>query len=129
LQAVFLAQGVLLTLVVSCLFPHCADFVRLLKDPAATHIELKGNLVFTPDHFPPENAHDQSKGVNVTHKASCLPLLAWVAWPCVARSTAADCSSRPQQQKACALHAFDAVRLNQPVAGAAMTGRLQLCDD
>jgi hypothetical protein len=47
-----------------------AEFVRLLKDPAATHIELKGNIVFSHDHFPPENANDMSKGINITHQVS-----------------------------------------------------------
>lgn len=51
-----------------------ADFVRLIKDPAATHIELKGDIVFTNEFFPPENANDQSKGINVTHKV-CRQLL------------------------------------------------------
>jgi hypothetical protein len=49
-----------------------ADFVRLIQDPAATHIELKGDIVFTHDHFPPENAHDKSKGYNISHKVCLL---------------------------------------------------------
>lgn len=48
----------------------CADFVRLIQDPAATQIELKGDIVFTHDYFPPANAHDQSKGINITHKVT-----------------------------------------------------------
>jgi hypothetical protein len=48
--------------------PALADLVRLLKDPAATHVELKGDIVFSHDLFPPENANDKSKGINITHK-------------------------------------------------------------
>jgi hypothetical protein len=52
--------------------PALADLVRLLKDPAATHIELKGNIVFSHDFFPPENANDQSKGINITHEVRSM---------------------------------------------------------
>lgn len=61
-----------------CFVPMCAcaaDFVRLIQDPAATHIELKGDIVFTHDYFPPENAHDKSKGINITHKVCLQPQL------------------------------------------------------
>lgn len=54
-----------------------ADFVRLIQDPAATHIELKGDIVFTHEYFPPENAHDKSKGYNISHKVCLLVTSAW----------------------------------------------------
>lgn len=50
-----------------------AEFVRLIKDPAATHIELKGNIVFSSEFFPPENANDQSKGIKIEHQVGGVP--------------------------------------------------------
>lgn len=49
---------------------NAAELKRLLADNAVTHIELKGNLVLTPDLFPPENANDKSKGMNISHHVS-----------------------------------------------------------
>eukprot|EP00878_Enallax_costatus_P022137 GHUV01023476.1.p1 GENE.GHUV01023476.1~~GHUV01023476.1.p1 ORF type:complete len:648 (+),score=136.49 GHUV01023476.1:46-1944(+) len=46
---------------------NAAEFQRLLSDMAVTHIELKGDVVLTPDLFPPENANDKSKGMNISH--------------------------------------------------------------
>lgn len=56
-----------------------AEFVRLIKDPAATHIELKGNIVFSSEYFPPQNANDQSKGINITHKVARMTVAAEAA--------------------------------------------------
>eukprot|EP00775_Hariotina_reticulata_P011706 gene11706-11851_t len=44
------------------------EFKRLLSDPAATHIELKGDIKFEESLFPPENANNKSRGLNITHK-------------------------------------------------------------
>lgn len=49
-----------------------ADFVRLIQDPTVTQIELVGDLLFSNDIFPPENAHDISKGINVSHEVCCV---------------------------------------------------------
>jgi hypothetical protein len=43
------------------------DFTRLIQDHAATHIELVGNIVFNDQLFPPANANNQSRGINITH--------------------------------------------------------------
>jgi hypothetical protein len=42
-------------------------FVRLIKDPAITRIELTGDIKFTEELFPPANANNQSLGINITH--------------------------------------------------------------
>jgi hypothetical protein len=49
-------------------------FVRLIKDPAVTRIELTNSILFTEELFPPEHANNQSLGINVTHSVSvrCL---------------------------------------------------------
>jgi hypothetical protein len=49
-------------------------FVRLIKDPAITRIELTNDIVFTEDLFPPDHANNQSLGINVTHsvRLGCL---------------------------------------------------------
>jgi hypothetical protein len=45
-------------------------FVRLIKDPAITRIELTSDITFTEELFPPANANNQSLGINVTHAVS-----------------------------------------------------------
>jgi hypothetical protein len=45
-------------------------FVRLIKDPAITRIELTGDIKFTDELFPPANANNQSLGINITHAVS-----------------------------------------------------------
>jgi hypothetical protein len=112
-------------------FTTCADFVRLLKDPAATHIELKGNLVFSPDHFPPENAHDQSKGINVTHRVSCMLATTWVliAWALAPTVQQYRGHSRSQQQSHAPFMPSEAAQSQLPaIAVAAVMGWLQVDD-
>lgn len=55
-----------------CVSFWLADFVRLIQDPTVTQIELVGNLLFSNDIFPPEYAHDISKGINVSHEVCCI---------------------------------------------------------
>jgi hypothetical protein len=70
------------------------EFKRLLSDPAATHIELKGDIKFEDALFPPENANNKSRGLNISHKVSSSM---W--WQCAEESAAglsavaAQCSS------------------------------------
>jgi hypothetical protein len=68
--------------------PRCTlhtELLRLLKDPAATQIELQGDMLFSTDLFPPENAHNKAKGLNISHEvcnAACsggsLPGTLWL---------------------------------------------------
>lgn len=54
----------------SFLAKDITDFVRLIKDPASTHIELTGDIVFTEELFPRANVNNKALGINVTQKVS-----------------------------------------------------------
>lgn len=58
---------------------NITDFVRLIQDPTVTQIELVGDLLFSNDIFPPENAHDISKGINVSHEVEIRACGSWDA--------------------------------------------------
>lgn len=117
----------------SCLAATLADFVRLIKDPAATHIELKGDIVFTNDYFPPENANDQSKGINITHKVCRqLQLMTWYPFyvsPDTLKPARLQCCNRTGiRQTAAALRGSAHLQPSSSSHGNMPLGRRRLMD-
>jgi hypothetical protein len=49
----------------------------LVTDPTVSQIQLVDNIVLSYDLFPPEEAVDRSKGVNVSSQVSCRANSSW----------------------------------------------------
>lgn len=70
------------------------DFIQLLQDPEVSQIQLVGDLIFSPDYFPPEHSNDITKGINVSHTVR-QPL---VSHPC--------CASACGVRQLCFIHLY-----------------------